>query len=380
MNQTQSHLQALRLCILSLCLSAVAICGYAKPKANIPLLQSEPYDTIIDGRHVGLYTITNGKIAAQITNYGGFIVSLFAPDRDGKYANLVTNYPSIHQYMNYNLGMVGPSVGRFANRIALGKFSLDGKDYQVTVNNGRHTLHGGTKGFDHVVWDVVKAGKKQVVLRCVLPDGTDGFPGTLTTTLTYSITSDNGLQVLYEATTDAPTVVNMTTHSYFNLNGIGEGDIMTHQLTVNADAITETDREGIPSGKLTPVEGTPYDFRTATTLGDRIAQMRGFGFGFGGQRPEIPEGKVMQYDNNFCLNHTSAKAVEKVVTLYAPESGRKMEVWNNHPGIQIYTGARRAIALESQMYPDSPNHPEFPSTILRPGEKYTHTCIYKFVK
>lgn len=361
--------------VLFLALALVFGCSLnicAKP--NIPLLPSEPFDTIMDGRKVALYTISNGRVAAQVTNYGGFIVSLFSPDKDGNYANLVTNYPNIQRYLNYNLGMVGPSVGRYANRIANGKFTLNGQEYQVTRNSGQHTLHGGTKGFDHVVWDVVKASKKKVVLKCVLPDGTDGFPGTLTTTLTYSITSEGGLSVVYEATTDKATVVSMTTHSYFNLNGVGNGDVMGHQLTVNADYITETDRAGIPSGKLLSVEGTPYDFRKPVTLGDRIVAMQGFGFGFG-QRVEIPEGKVRQYDDNFCLNHKTDK-LEKVVTLYSPESGRTMEVWNNHPGIQIYTGARTAIALESQMYPDSPNHSEFPSTVLNPGEKYRHECVY----
>lgn len=377
MKQTFRFFQVMKTCALGLCLVGASLCVNAK--SDIPVMSAEPFDTIVDGRAVALYTITNGTIAAQITNYGGFIVSLYAPDKDGKYANLVTNYSDIHHYLNYNLGMVGPSVGRYANRIANGQFTLNGKQYQVTRNQGQHTLHGGTKGFDHQVWEVVKASGKKLVLKCVLPDGTDGFPGTLTTYLTYSITKDNGLSVEYEATTDAPTVVSMTTHSYFNLNGIGSGDIMTHQLTVNADAITEVDRGGIPSGKLLPVEGTPYDFRNTVTLGDRIVAGRGFGFPFG-PRQEIPEGKVAQYDHNFCLTHSKANAVEKVVTLFAPESGRKMEVWNNHPGIQIYTGARTAIALESQMYPDSPNHPEFPSVVLNPGEKYSHTCIYKFVK
>lgn len=362
---------------VSIVMLLAALSAFAA-KPAIPLLDPEPYDTIMDGKKVGLYTITDGKIAAQVINYGGFIVSVFAPDKDGKYANLVTNYPNIAGYLNYNLGMVGPAVGRFANRIANGMFTLNGKQYQVTRNNGQNTLHGGTKGFDHVVWDVVKASKKAVVMKCVLPDGTDGFPGTLTTFLTYSI-EKGGVKVCYEATTDAPTVVSMTTHSYFNLNGVGSGDILGHQLTINADAITEVDQAGIPTGKLIPVEGTPYDFRAPTLLGDRQVAVQGFGFGFG-QRVEIPEGKVRQFDHNFCLNHSKAGKVEKVVTLYAPDSGRKMEVWNNHPGMQVYSGARTAIALESQMYPDSPNHPEFPSAVLNPGETYKHTCIYKFVK
>ena len=341
----------------------------------IPFIDSAPYDTIVDGKKVGLYTISNGRIGAQITNYGGFIVSLFAPDRNGEYANIVTSYPSIRQYMRYNLGMVGPALGRYANRIANASFSLDGQTYNLTRNNGLNILHGGNKGFDHRVWDVKEVSQSKLVLTCTLADGDDGFPGNLTTVLSFSISDDDGLVISYQATTDKPTVVNLSHHAYFNLNGAGNGDILGHQLTINADKITETDRNGIPSGKLIGVEGTPYDFRSPVTLGDRQIAMQGFGWG---QRPEIPEGKVMQYDNNFCLNHSADNLIEKVATLYSPQSGRVMEVWNNHPGMQLYTGARRAIALESQMYPDSPNHPDFPSTTLRPGQTYSHTIIYRF--
>ena len=290
----------------------------------------------------------------------------------------------------------------YANRIANGTFTLDGQTYNITKNNGQHTLHGGTKGFDHVVWKVVKASRKKLVLQCMLLDGADGFPGNLTTTMTYAITKDNGLSITFESTTDKTTVVNTTCHSYFNLDGVGSGDIMDYELQIMADNITESDATNIPTGKLLSVAGTPYDFRQPVRLGERIAPMpqRPQGVqrpqggqggqrpqgGQGGQRPQfggfqphpVPEGMVRQYDNNFCLTHQDDSKVEKVVSVYAPRSGRVMELWNNHPGLQVFTGARTAIALESQMYPDSPNHPEFPSTTLRPGEKYSHTCIYKF--
>ena len=360
---------------LLLMLMAVMTIHVFAADRDFPFIDSAPFDTIVDGRQIGLYTIKKGGVAAQITNYGGFIVTLFAPDREGKYANLVTSYPSIKQYLRYNLGQVGPAVGRYANRISNAQFTLDGQTYQLTRNNGRHTLHGGSQGFDHAVWDVVEHAADRLVLKCVLPDGTDGFPGTLTTLLTYSITDDNALAVSYSATTDKTTVASMTTHSYFNLNGVGSGDILGHELTINADNITESDRELIPTGKLTPVEGTPYDFRKPVKIGDRQVAMQGFGFG---RRPEVPEGKVMQYDTNFCLNHTAGEKVEKVAEVYAPESGRVMEVWNNHPGLQLYTGARTSIALESQMYPDSPNRPEFPSVRLEPKDVYSHICLYKF--
>ena len=345
-------------------------------KTVIPTLDASAFKTTIDGKAVDLYTLSNGKVTVQITNYGGFIVSMLAPDRNGNYTNIVTHYNNIREYQNFNLGMVGPALGRFANRIANAKFTLDGKEYNLTKNAREHILHGGNKGFDHVVWDVVSSDSKKLVLKCVLPDGADGFPGNLTTTLTYSLTDDNGLSIAYEATTDKPTVVNLSNHSYFNLNGTGVGDIMNHTLYVEADKITETTQDGIPTGKFLDVAGTAYDFKSGCRIGDRQMQFKGGFFPFG-QRIEIPEGKVMQYDNNFCVTHKAKKGVEKVASLYSPESGRVLEVWNDHPGLQVYTGARSAIALESQMYPDSPNHKEFPSTVLRPKQKYTHTCIYK---
>ena len=345
-------------------------------KTLIPTLDASAFKTTIDGKAVDLYTLSNDKVTVQITNYGGFVVSMLAPDRNGNYTNIVTHYNNIREYQNFNLGMVGPALGRFANRIANAKFNLDGKEYNLTKNAREHILHGGNKGFDHVVWDVVSSDSKKLVLKCVLPDGADGFPGNLTTTLTYSLTDDNGLSIAYEAETDKPTVVNLSNHSYFNLNGTGVGDIMNHTLYVEADKITETTQDGIPTGKFLDVAGTAYDFKSGCRIGDRQMQFKGGFFPFG-QRIEIPEGKVMQYDNNFCVTHKAKKGVEKVASLYSPESGRVLEVWNDHPGLQVYTGARSAIALESQMYPDSPNHKEFPSTVLRPKQKYTHTCIYK---
>lgn len=348
-------------------------------KKDIPLVDATPFDTIIGGKTVKLYTITNGNVSAQVTNYGAFLVGLFSPDKDGKYENLITGYNTIGEYTKYNLGKVGPIVGRYANRIANGTFVLNGKEYQITRNNGQHTLHGGNQGFDRVVWDVVKSTKNMLVLQCVLPDGTDGFPGTLMTKLIYSITKQNGLRIEFESTTDKPTVVNTTCHSYFNLEGIGHGDIMNHELTIYASNITEADKSNIPTGKLLAVDGTPYDFRKKVRLGDRIMEMPKRGEGFRpGQRLEIPEGKVFQYDHNFCLDHKDVRAVELVATLYSPLSGRQMDVLNNHPGMQVYSGARTAIALESQMYPDSPNHDEFPSVVLNPNEVYRHICEYRF--
>lgn len=370
------------LCTVWLCVIAITVNAQGRAdgggKGIVPLVDAAPFDTVMGGKGVKLYTITNGVVTAQITNYGAFLVGLFSPDKNGKYENLVTGYESVGEYTKYNLGRVGPTVGRYANRIANGTFSLKGQEYQVTRNNGQHTLHGGNEGFDRVVWDVVKATKQKLVLQCVLEDGKDGFPGTLTTRLVYSITKENGLRLEFESTTDKTTIVNTTLHSYFNLEGIGHGDIMNHELTINADNITEADRANIPTGKLLAVDGTPYDFRSGVRLGERIMAMPKRGGGFRpGMRMEIPEGKVFQYDNNFCLNHKKRGAVELVASLYSPISGRKMELLNNHPGLQVYSGARTAIALESQMYPDSPNHPEFPSVVLNPKEVYRHVCEYR---
>ena len=339
--------------------AAVVFCASANAaKPNFPLLDSAPFDTVVDGQKVALYTIQKGKIAAQIINYGGFVVGLYSPDKNGEYANLVTHYDDIHQYFRYNMGMIGPALGRYANRIANGKFTLDGVEYNITKNSGQHTLHGGAKGFDHTVWTVVKAKKNKLVLSCVLPDGLDGFPGTLTTTLTYSITKDGGLQISYEATTDKATVVNLSNHTYFNLDGAGNGDIMDHELMVNAAFITDTDRSNIPTGDYGMVEGTPYDFQKPVRIGDRQyspapAQpgqggarggrggMGGFG-GFGGQ---VPEGMVRNYDNNFCLIHNEQGIVEKVATLYSPKSGRFMEVLNNHPGVTVLSSSSAWVIM-----------------------------------
>ncbi len=344
--------------------------------AKIPevlLFEKARFDTIIDGKPVSLYTITNGTITAQITNYGGYVVSIFTPDKENVYHNLVTGYDNIHPYPFANCGQIGPALGRFANRIANGTFTIDNITYNVTKNSGAHTLHGGNNGFDRTVWSVEKIKKNSVTMSCVLPDGTDGFPGNLKTTLTYSITKENGLSIDYKAKTDKPTVINLSNHTFFNLNGNGQGDIFDHILTIFSDSITELDRNNIPTGKILPISGTAYDFSIPEKIGERIGISP-----IATQQQEGLPAKVRSFDINYVLNHTKPDKIELVATLYSPLSGRTLEVLNNHPGLQLYTGARTAIALESQMYPDSPNHKNFPSTLLRPGETYKHTCIYRF--
>ena len=251
----------------------------------------------------------------------------------------------------------------------------------MTKNNGEHTLHGGRNGFDHVVWDVEAVSESAVVLSCVLADGVDGFPGNLKTFLTFSVTDDDGVSIDYRATTDKPTVCNLSHHVYFNLDGFPAENVLNHVVWINADAITETDSTLIPTGRLLPVDGTPYDFRSPVALGSRqVALPAGRGaFGPGAPAPEIPEGMVRSFDQNFCLNHSVEGQVEKVASVYSPASGRRMEVFSDQPGLQFFTGNRLAFAMESQLYPDTLNRPEFPGkAVLRPGETYHHTVIYRF--
>lgn len=360
------------------------LCGIsadAKKKAPGNLIDPAGFETEIDGKPVGLYTITNGKITAQITNYCGYVVGLYTPDRNGNYDNVVGHNETIEQYKGFSRNPCGATLGRYANRIGNASFKIDGIEYNVTKNSGKHILHGGSHGFDHTIWTVEKVTSKKVVMSCVLEDGLDGFPGTLNTTVTFEI-KQNGLAISYKATTDKATVCNMSHHVYFNLDGFHDGDVLNHELMVNAGSITETDSELIPTGVLLPVAGTVFDFNKPVRIGERQFPMPAMARPAPGQprpaMPEVPEGMVRSYDSNFCLRHSREGKVENVASLYSPESGRFMTVANNHPGLQIYTGNRSAIAMESQMYPDSPNHPEFPSTILRPGKKYKHTVIYKF--
>ena len=365
------------------CVLALFCCVIANAQTKAPgeLLDKADFEMEIDGKPVSLYTITNGRITAQITNFAGYIVGIYTPDKDGNYTNVVGHNDNIQQYQTFSRNPVGAALGRYANRIGNASFTLDGVKYEVTKNNGAHTLHGGSKGFDHTVWDVEEATERSVVLSCVLEDGLDGFPGTLKTFLTFSVTDDDGVSIEYKATTDKPTVCNLSHHVYFNLDGFPAENTLDHVICINADAITEVDNGLIPTGKLLPVEGTAYDFRTPVKLGDRqVAAPAGRGaFGPGAQPTPVPDGRVRSYDQNFCLNHTAAGQVEVVASVYSPTSGRVLEVLNDQPGLQFFTGNRVAFAMESQLYPDTPNHPDFPGTAtLRPGETYHHSVIYRF--
>ncbi len=354
-------------------------------KSTTPvLLDAQAFSTQVDNKPVALYTLESGNgVYMQVTNLGGRVVSLFTPDKNGQYEDIVLGFNNIETYLN-NPGerYLGPVVGRFANRIAKGTFQLDGNTYQLPINNNGQTLHGGLKGLDMVVWNVDAVTKNEIKMSYVSPDGDDGFPGTLTLHMTYTLTPQNEFKLAYEATTDKPTVVNLSHHGLFNLKGEGNGTILDHILTLNASYTTPVDSVLIPTGEIAPVDGTPFDFRKPTAIGERI----------NADNEQLKNGAG--YDHNWVIDRKTANDVEWVATLYEPNNGRVMEVWSDQPGVQFYSGNffngkstgkygktqnyREALALETQKFPDSPNQPNFPSTRLNPGETYTQTCIYKF--
>lgn len=357
-------------------------CGTA-PKAELPLLPAEAFETTVEGKPVSLYTLRGGDVTLQATNYGARVVTLFTPDREGRYEDIVLGYDAIGRYLdNPGERFLGAVVGPCANRIAGGRFTLDGECYTLPQNDHGQTLHGGERGLDRVVWDVAEATDSTLVLTYVHPDGAEGFPGNLSIRMTYALTSGNEFRIDYEATTDRATVVNISHHSFFNLKGEGNGTILDHELMIPGSRITPVDEKLIPTGELADVAGTPFDFRTPTPIGARIdaddAQLRN---GRG-------------YDMNWVIDRRTPDGIELLASVREPASGRTLEVWSDQPALQFYSGNffdgsttgkygrplrfRESLALESQKYPDGPNRPEFPSVVLRPGEVYTHTCIYRF--
>lgn len=360
----------------------VGCCGTANQDLN--LMKAEDFRTTVDGKATDLYTIKNGDLTMQVTNFGARVVSLWMPDRDGNMADIVLGYQNIDRYIN-NGGerFLGSVVGRVANRIGNGKFTLDGVEYTTPQNNNGQTLHGGLKGVDMVVWDVVEATENSLHLAYTVPDGQDGFPGNLTINMTYTLTENNEFKVAYSATTDKTTPVNLSHHSFFNLKGEAGGTITDNILQIDADHITPTDANLIPTGELLPVEGTPFDFRTPHAIGDMIDA----------DNEQLKNGRG--YDMNWVLNRPNNGEVVKVMSIYDPQSGRGFEVYTDQIALQFYSGNffdgnyngkygkplsfRESVVFETQKYPDAVNHPHFPSVILNPGEEYAHTCIYKFI-
>ena len=335
------------------------------------------------GEPVSLFTLTNANgIKVRIMNHGGTIVSLETPDKNGKLADIVLGHDTAAEYVQAT-PYFGAAVGRFANRIKDGKFTLNGKKYSLAQNNGPNALHGGLRGFDKVVWNTeILADENAVRMTYISADGEEGFPGEVKTVITYTLTGANELKIDYKAETTRPTPYNITNHSYFNLAGHNTGFIGTQLLTINADTFLSTDETAIPYGEETPVEGTPFDFRAPHAIGERIdADHEQLRFGSG-------------YDHNFCLNKKAEGELSFAARAEDPVSGRVMEVYTTEPGIQFYAGnflggtlkgkggckyiRRGGFCLETQHYPDSPHHPNFPNTLLKPGETLKSTTIYKF--
>lgn len=368
-----------RLLVLALC--AVVLIGCTK-KREVNIMNVNDFNTEVDGKKVSLYTLKNGFLTMQVTNYGGRVVTLWMPDFKGNYDDIVLGYDSIDRYIN-NKGerYLGAAVGRYANRIGNGSFVIDGKTYQLYKNDGNNTLHGGEFGVDRVVWDVESVSDTSIVLHTVLPDGLDGFPGNLDIIMTYTLTPDNDFRIDYNATTDAPTVCNLSHHSFFNLKGEGNGTIFDHELMINGKLITVIDENLIPTGSFILVAGTPMDFMKSKAIGKDI----------NAYHPQM--NNAHGYDFNWLLNKPFGK-MGIAASVYEPVTGRAMDVMTDQPGIQFYSGnffdcstkgkygkplcTHESFALETQQFPDAPNQPNFPNVVLRPGEEYHHTCIYHF--
>lgn len=346
-------------------------------------LLADSFKRTTDGRETGLYVLKNSKHAAAVfTNYGGRLVSLLIPDKTGKLTDVVVGFNSVNAYEKSTEPYFGATIGRYGNRIAKGKFSLDGKHYTLFTNNGQNTLHGGKKGYQYVVWDAKQPNEHTVEFHYLSKDMEEGFPGNLSVKVTYTLTDDNELKMDYEATTDKPTVVNLTNHAFFNLNGEGSGEILGHQLQIYADGYTPVDSTLIPTGKIEKVAGTPFDFSKSLTIGSRIAD----------KNEQLNYGKG--YDHNFVLNKTEGMGMFHAATVKGDKSGIVLDIYTTEPGLQFYSGNvmqgkntfkggsrddfRTAIALETQHFPDSPNQTSFPSTVLRPGQTYKTSSIYKF--
>lgn len=345
-------------------------------------IEKAAYGKLADGTEADLYTLRNGAgMEAKITNFGGIVVSLTAPDKAGKFADVVLGMDSLSGYEK-GTPYFGALIGRYGNRIAKGKFTLDGKEYTLATNNMGNHLHGGLKGFDKVLWTAtpVEGDEPALKLAYTAKDGEEGYPGNLSVEVTYTLQKDNSLKIDYKATTDKPTVVNLTNHSYFNL--AGQGDILSHEVTLNADRFLPVSETLIPTGELKPVAGTPFDFTKSTVIGKRINDSTDVQIKYG-----------LGYDHAWILTD-STKTSKLAATVYEPTTGRVMEVYTTEPAIQFYTGnfldgtltgkggtvyqKRTGLCLETEHYPDAPNQPKFPTTTLKPGETYQTTTIYKF--
>lgn len=353
-------------------------------KAASTLPAKEGFEQERNGKKAALYYLKKGNLQAALTNYGARLVSLLVPGKDGVIKDVVLGLDSLAAYETARYSFLGATVGRYANRIAHGKFSLDGKEYKLATNLGQHHLHGGIENFQEKLWETKQPDAATIIFSYRSPDGEEGYPGNLDVTVVYQLTENNELRANFRATTDQPTVVNLTNHAYFNLNGQGAGTVLEHSLEINADYITETDEDAIPSGVLMPVDGSPFDFRTAHKIGERIEEdhlLIRYGSG---------------YDHNYVLNKKEDGALSFAARATGNESGIVMEVYTTEPGMQLYTanflqgnirmrsGAmdikNSGFCLETQHFPDSPNHPQFPTTRLDPGEVFESQTLFRFMQ
>jgi aldose 1-epimerase len=348
------------------------------------ILRKEVFGTLADSRRANLYTISNGRgIEAKVTNYGGIVTSIKAPDRDGKLEELVLGFDTLEEYLGAH-PYYGATIGRFANRIANARFVLKGKEYRLTANEGPDHLHGGRKGFDRVLWEaetILSEEETSIRMHYLSVDGEEGYPGDLSVSVTFSVGEDDTLKIDYSATTDQSTVLNLTNHSYFNLADGGLGDILGHELQVEADSFLPINRAALPLGPIRGVAGTPFDFRKPAPIGFRI-HVKDEQLLFGGG-----------YNHTFVLRG-KGQPPARVATVRDPKSGRILELFTTEPGVQLFTAnfpgdmfrgrsggfcpSRGGFCLEAQHYPDSPNHSEYPSTVLNPGEVYRQTTVYRF--
>ena len=374
------------------CLLALIACNSTTNKdseistdsSSIFNLQSKTaFQKIIDGKNTDLYILRNKNNAeAAFTNYGARIVSLSVPDRSGRLTDVVVGFASVEAYQKTTEPYFGATIGRYGNRIAGGRFKLDGQEYSIFINNSPNALHGGKKGFQDVVWDVRQVNGQTLEFSYLSKDMEEGFPGNLQVKVIYTLSDDNELVINYEASTDKKTIVNLTNHAFFNLNGEGSGSILNHSLQINAEQYTPIDSTLIPSGKIESVAGSPFDFRKAVKIGDRIED----------NNIQLKYGKG--YDHNYVLNPAESGVMKSVAIAKGDQSGIVMEVFTQEPGLQFYSGNfmrgkntfkrgskdefRTAFCLETQHFPDSPNQPAFPTTVLNPGEVYKTSTVYKF--
>ncbi|MBE9598501.1 aldose epimerase family protein [Pedobacter sp. MC2016-24] len=380
------------ICLASVLLWALSGCDNVSNKSAVKgdsvvlstskIPDSAGFKNRVKGKEVSLFVLKNKNGAeAAITNYGGRLVSLLVPDNKNEFKDVVLGYDSLKSYQKKGEPFFGALIGRYGNRIAKGKFSLEGKAYQLQLNDGINTLHGGFDGFFAQVWDAKKINEQTLELSYLSKDNEAGYPGNLQVKVTYNLTDDNSLKISYEATTDKSTVLNLTNHAYFNLNGAGDATITDHLLTIDADGYTPVDSTLIPTGKIEPVAGTPFDFSKATLIGARIDAVN----------EQLKFGKG--YDHNFVLR--KGTGLRKAATVVSTKTGIAMDVLTEEPGLQFYSGNfmtgqdhdgkggvsyphRSAFCLETQHFPDSPNQAAFPSTVLKPGQTYKTNTVYKF--